>query len=444
MITRAAELPRRTVAVAYSGGRDSTALLRATAKVAAALGLDVVALHVHHGLMPQADAWCEAAERRCARWRRAGLPVSFATTRLAGRPARGESVEAWARHERRAALARMAHEQGASLVLLAHHRRDQAETVLLQALRGGGAAGLAAMPRVMESDGLVWCRPWLDSSREAIEAYLRRHRLRGVDDPSNADPRFARSRLRQAVWPALVAAFPDAEQALCAVAGHAAQAARLQSAIADIDLEALRDGVHLRIAPWRRLDAARRVNVLRAWVRERLGRAVPRSLIERLADELPRAQSARWPVDAGCQLALHRGRLTVVPVEPGLARQPAEQTMNLSRPGAHPVPAWAGAFIVERVARAGLTPVALRQVQLRPRGGGEQFQAHETGVPRSLKKQYQSAGLASWQRGGPLLWQGDQLLFVPGLGIDARHRTRGAGLAVHWRPEHEGMLRRNS
>lgn len=432
------------VAVAYSGGRDSTALLHATATTAAALGLDVVALHVHHGLMPQADAWCDAAERRCARWRRAGLPVSFVATRLAGRPARGESVEAWARHERRAALARMAHEQGASLVLLAHHRRDQAETVLLQALRGGGAAGLAAMPRVMESDGLVWCRPWLDRSREAIEAYLRRHRLRGVDDPSNADPRFARSRLRQAVWPALVAAFPDAEQALCAVAAQAAQAAWLQSAIADIDLEALRDGVHLRMLPWRRLDDARRVNVLRAWLRERLGRTVPRSLLERLADELPRAKSARWPVDAGWQLALHRGRLAVVPVEPDLSRQPAEQVMDLSRPGTHPVPAWAGDFIVARVAHAGLTPAALRQVHLRARGGGEQFQAHETGVPRSLKKQYQAAGLASWERGGPLLWQGDQLLFVPGLGVDARHRTRGAGLAVQWRPEHTGMLRRNS
>lgn len=444
MITRAAGLPRRTVAVAYSGGRDSTALLHATASAARRLGLDVVALHVHHGLMPQADAWLAAAERQCARWRRGGLPVRLMHTRLTGGPPRGESVEAWARHERRAALARMARQEGVQLVLLAHHRRDQAETVLLQALRGSGASGLAAMPRQVERDGIVWSRPWIDQPKASIEAYLRRHRLHGVDDPSNADPRFARSRLRHAVWPALVAAFPDVEQALCVVAGQAAQAAQLQAAVAAIDLATLRDGARLRLPVWRQLDEARRVNALRVWLRERLGHAAPRSLLERLASELPHAQSARWPVTADHQLALHRGRLALAPVADAPARAPAEQVIDLSRPGMHPVPAWAGAFVVRRVARDGLAPSALRQVQLRGRVGGERFQAHAAGVPRSLKKQYQAAGLAAWERHGPLVWHGDRLLFVSGLGADARMLTRGAGLALVWQPIGDGMLRRKS
>jgi len=157
------------IAVAYSAGRDSTALLHATACAARELGVEVVALHVHHGLMKEADAWLRFAGQQVERWREAGLPVNLVSTRLGGKPSKGDSVEAWARRERRVALAHMAQAAGASAVLLAHHRRDQAETVLLQALRGAGPAGLAAMPRAVERDGLWWLRPWLDQPREAIE-----------------------------------------------------------------------------------------------------------------------------------------------------------------------------------------------------------------------------------------------------------------------------------
>ena len=104
----------RVVAVAASGGRDSTALLHATARAAKALGLQVVALHVHHGLNPQADAWADHVQKQCARWRRAGWPVSCEVARLTDAPQAGQSVEAWARAGRYAALARMATEHGAS------------------------------------------------------------------------------------------------------------------------------------------------------------------------------------------------------------------------------------------------------------------------------------------------------------------------------------------
>ena len=123
----------------------------------------------------------------------------------------------------------MALARGVDLVLLAHHRRDQAETFLLQALRGGGVAALSAMPKVVRRDGITWARPWLAQSREAIEAYARRHRLRWIDDESNDDDRFARNRLRRRVWPALVEAFADAEGSLA----DAAQ--RVQDAAAVVD-----------------------------------------------------------------------------------------------------------------------------------------------------------------------------------------------------------------
>lgn len=307
----AAAPPRMAVAVATSGGRDSTALLHCTARAAGALGIEVRALHVHHGLMPQADAWQAHVERQCRRWR---LPCTVA--RLEGAPAKGDSVEAWARRGRYRALAQMARAHGIGLVLLAHHRRDQAETFLLQALRGGGAAGLAAMPRQALREGISWARPWLEVPRAAIDAYLRRHRLGCVDDGSNEALRYARGRLRRLVWPALLEAFPDAETTFVRAAQRAAAEADLLAEIAAADLQAVRaDARGLSLPAWRALSAARRVNVLRTWLAGALDAPVPETLVRRLAAELPAARHGQWPAPGG-RLRLRRACLAFEPALP--------------------------------------------------------------------------------------------------------------------------------
>jgi tRNA(Ile)-lysidine synthase len=295
------------VAVATSGGRDSTALLHCTLAQARPLGVAVWALHVHHGLMPEADAWQAQVERQARRW-----GAHFAAERLQGQPAKGDSVEAWAREGRYAALARLAHDAGCGLVLLAHHRRDQAETWLLQALRGAGSAGLSAMPRRAERDGLVWCRPWLDQPREAIDAYVRRHRLRVVHDASNLDPRFGRGRLRGSVWPALLAAFPQVDTVLAMAARHAQSAQALADEAAAADGPTVQDGDGLRLAAWQALPPARRANVLRAWLQQRLGQGAPQTLVDRLLAEAPGIGPARWPAP-GAVVLRRRGLLTVQP-----------------------------------------------------------------------------------------------------------------------------------
>jgi tRNA(Ile)-lysidine synthase len=411
---------RSTVAVAFSGGRDSLALLHASVRASAALGLQVVALHVHHGLVPGADRWVQSAQRLCARWRSRSWPVRLRWHVLDGAPAPGDSVEAWARRERYKALRRMAAEEGASLVLLAHHRRDQAETVLLQALRGGGPKGLAAMPRQAVRDGLLWARPWLSQPRTAVDAYIKRYQLRPIEDPSNDDPRWARNRLRKDVWPALVAAFGDAEQALAAVADRAAEASAALAELAESDLASVeRDGI-LDQAAWLHLSPPRRALVLRAWLAERLPSGVPESLVQRLLAEWPRAAAARWPVDAHRMLQAYRGglRWVVVPSEPEVGE--ATQRMDLSTAGDFDLSAWNGHFEVRVAAEGGIAPSALKQVELRGRSGGEQFQRAPRTPARSLKKQYQLAGISSLERHGPLVWSGERLLFVPGLGVDAR------------------------
>jgi tRNA(Ile)-lysidine synthase len=409
------------MAVAWSGGRDSTALLHATLIEALALGARVFALHVHHGLSPNADAWLAACEAQCARWVKRGLPVTFVSTRLAASPAPGESVEAWARQARYRALRSMALANGASIVLLAHHRRDQAETFLLQALRGAGMAGLGGMPACVERDGITWQRPWLAKPRDDIEAYVRHHRLRHIDDDSNADRRFARNRLRLDVWPALAGAFDQAETSLATAAGWAHEARCALEELAALDLSEVASGRGLQVVRWLALSNARRSNALRAWLPAQTGRPFAASLAERLLQELPAARSARWPT-AGGELRLYRGLLAfdAAAPTPENAAATRETLLSVTRAGRYDLPGWAGRLHVERSSGDGVPLAWLAHLELRPRLGAEQFQNGLGRPPRSLKKQFQSAGVPEWERAGPLVYSGGQLVFVPGLGIDAR------------------------
>jgi tRNA(Ile)-lysidine synthase len=411
----------RRIAVAYSGGRDSTALLHATAAQAAAHGVHVIALHVHHGLNPNADIWQEHCRAQCARWSRGGRQVAFAAHRVIGRPPRGESVEAWARQQRYHALRTMAQAHDVRVVLLAHHRRDQAETLLLQALRGGGVAGLAGMPRRAERDGIVWWRPWLDRPRAEIDAYIRRHRLCHIDDDSNADPRFARNRVRLQVWPALTGAFEHAEVGLADAATWAQEAHAALVELAELDLARLGRGSGIDVEGWLALSTARRSNVLRHWVRLRHGAGAPTSLVARLLDELPARTGASWPLGHDDVLREYRGVLDLAHLPPHSNEgPPRELGLEVRRSGSYDLPGWHGALRVQRVREGGVPLAWLARLELRPREGGEQFQAGIGRPPRSLKKQYQDAGVPSWQRDGPLVYSGGQLVFVPGLGLDAR------------------------
>jgi tRNA(Ile)-lysidine synthase len=406
------------VAVAASGGRDSTALLHCTARAAAAIGVQVTALHVHHGLRPQADDWLLQVQGQCRRW-----GVAFMSRRLDAAPARGESVEAWARRERYRALAEMARQAGCDLVLLAHHRRDQAETWLLQALRSAGPAGLAAMPREAAREGLLWARPWLAQPRTAIEAYVRRHRLRFVDDDSNLDLRFARNRLRAVVWPALVQAFADAETTLSGAALRAQEAAALAAEVAAADLPLLRQGAALCMLRWLDLSPTRRRNALRAWLAQALPAAAPESLVGRLCTELPTARAGRWPAPAA-ELRLHRGLLAVHRPRPPDGAPEEPLVVDLDRAGLWPVPSWRGHFVVAWAREGGALPETLHDAVVRCRAGGERFRLAPKATARSLKKQFQARGLAAWEREGPLLYTAaGELLFVPGLGIEAGRRA---------------------
>lgn len=389
------------VAVAFSGGLDSTALLH----VATRSGARVFALNVHHGLQPQADEWAAHCERVAGE-----LGAAFVCTKLTGSPGRGDSIEAWAREGRHRALHDMAVAAGIDLLLLAHHRRDQAETFLLQAMRGAGTAGLSGMPRAQWRDGICWARPWLEQPRELIQAYAEQQGLRWIEDPSNADARYARNRLRQTLWPA----FPAAEAGLAQAARWAQQSELLAAEVAADDLATLATAACLDLGGLSNLSPARASNALRAWLA--LHTAAPASLVERLLTEWRPGETLSWPAPGGVLHAYRDGLHWVgASVDP-----PPPSTIDLSRPGLHPQPGWHGAWLVE-AAGFGITPARLARLTQRARAGSEQFQRAPKSAPRSLKKACQEAGLPPWRRGGPLLFDAEgRLIASAGLGMDAR------------------------
>jgi tRNA(Ile)-lysidine synthase len=402
------------VAVAFSGGLDSTALLHATARS----GARVLACHVHHGLQPQADDWAAHCEQQALQ-----LGAAFACTRLTGLPAPGDSIEAWAREGRHRALHDMATAAGADLLLLAQHRRDQAETFVLQAMRGAGMAGLSAMPRLQWRDGLCWARPWLEQPRERIEAYAREHQLRWIDDPSNADARYARNRLRQSLWPA----FPGADAGLAQAARWAQQADALAEEVAASDLAGCATAERLDMAGLSQLSPARASNALRAWVSQHT--AAPRSLVERLLSEWRPGLTASWPAPHGALHAYRDGLYWAVAADAA----PPASIVDFSRPGHYPQPDWGGTWVVAP-AVPGIPARRLGQLTQRTRAGAEQFQRAPASPPRSLKKACQAAGLPPWRRAGPLLFDGTVLVAVAGLGMDARAFAANGelGLALRW------------
>lgn len=256
--------PARVV-VAYSGGMDSSvllhALLRARRDAPAAWPAAVHALHVHHGLHPAADDWATHCQATCRHW-----DVPLLVARVHVDTGAGQGREGAARQARHAALA--AALAPGDVVALAHHSDDQAETLLLRALRASGVDGLAGMRGWRPCGaGALW-RPLLALPRAALRAYADVHGLAWLDDPSNVDPSLDRNYLRLHVLPRLRERWPQADAALARSATLAAEAADL---LADGDAAALAhcladDAVSLSLATLRTLPDARRARVLRRWV----------------------------------------------------------------------------------------------------------------------------------------------------------------------------------
>ena len=425
-----AELPRTAagLVVGLSGGKDSACLLALAAQLAAERRAPPVrAVHVDHGLQSAAAEFRRVCAALCARQ---GVPLAILAVPV--ELGRGESVEAAARAARYAALARVI---GADECLLtAHQAEDQAETLLLQALRGTGLAGLAGMPRRRAFGAGVHLRPFLDIPRRELERCADAFGLETIADPMNRDERFDRAYLRQRVWPALARRWPSAAAALGRVARHAAEAQRLLERIADADLAGLRDGAALSVPRLRALAPERRANALRRFIAER---AAPPSAA-RLAEALRQCLEARgdqqpailWGEQA---LRRYRDRLYLTP-----ARLPRLGAPLAWTPAAEPtLELGAGLGRLRWVARAGgfaldRLPPTLR---VERRRGGERLKIAPRAATHTVQHLCQTDGVPPWMRDAlPYVYAGARLIAVGDRWRDALAcAPRGEpGAAIVW------------
>lgn len=394
--------------VAYSGGLDSHVLLHALHSLRRELGAELRAVHVDHRLHPDSHTWARHCEAVC---RDLDVPVTVLTVEAAAGP--GESPEAAAREARYAALRE--HLQPGETLLTAHQLDDQAETVLLQLLRGAGPAGLASMaPWRFFGPGSL-ARPLLAFTREVLDAYAREQGLSWLEDPSNADPHYDRNFLRHEVLPRLAERWPSFAATLGRAARHQAEADELLNELAAVDLQTAALGTdRLSITALEALSPARQRNLLRRWIRS-LGLSVPdhRQLeairLEAAGARADAAPRVAWP---GGEVRRYRKALYALPEAPSAACSEVYVWEDTSRPLAIP---GLGRVQMEP-AETGLAPDALLQteVSIRFRHGGEQCRLPGRGT-RPLKDLFQECGIPPWQRGRiPLLYVGDALAAVVG------------------------------
>lgn len=410
----------RHLIIGYSGGLDSHVLLHLLAT-----NRDrwpertLAAMYVDHGLQAASASWGEHCTRICHE-----LHISFRILKIDAQPAPGESPEAAARHARYAALAA---ELGPDAALLtAHHRDDQAETLLLQLLRGAGPHGLAAMPSASRL-GQGWLlRPLLEVERADLLAYAQAHDLHWIEDASNADTGFDRNYLRHRILPLLRERWPAANRNLARSARWCAETAAWldEEAAADLTCIAARRPDCLDIPALRELRERRQRNLLRYWLHQ-LGLPAPdhRQLRHLLDDALTagrdRQPCIRW---RGAEVRRYRDGLYAMPP---LAPHDARRTF-VWRPAATGWPMLdlpgVGCLRMEPIVGAGLRKSALADAGLivRFRQGGERFRPVDRRHGQELKKLLQAAGIPPWERDRlPLLYRDDLLLAVVGLSVAA-------------------------
>ncbi|RFA28257.1 tRNA lysidine(34) synthetase TilS [Alkalilimnicola ehrlichii] len=415
--------------VAFSGGRDSLALLHALSKLRPQLAPATIhAIHVDHGLQAVSAAWAEHAVTLCK-----ALQVELTVRQVKVRPEPGEGVEAAARRVRYAVFQQVV--EAGDCLLTAHHRDDQAETLLLRLLRGSGVHGLQGMPEERTLGAGRLLRPLLGFPRSALDSYVREQGLEWVEDPSNAELEADRNYLRHVVLPSMCKRWPATTQVLTATAGRMSEAAELLDELAQQDWQVVRAGDRLVVEQLRRLTDARQRNLLRYWIRRR-GLLPPTHA--RLASGLEALLTAgedRQPILewGGGAVRRYRQHLYLTPpLSPppkGEYRWDLCEELVVSGMGRLQAMLGVGGLRID---------LQGKRLCVRFRRGGERCRLAGEGHSRSLKKLLQASALPPWQRERlPLLYLDDTLIAIGDCWICEGFQASPEkdGIHLRWDPE---------
>ena len=437
------------IAVAYSGGLDSSVLLHLVAVFAREQGVRLFAFHIHHGLSVNADSWQAHCRQQCEQ-----IGAVFDTRNIALKELDKSGVEEAARIGRYHALGELCREHGVALLLTAHHQDDQAETILLQLLRGSGVAGMSGMDQanaaanLLGNDQLLLVRPLLNASRATLEHYAAAQSLPFVDDESNNDTRYVRNALRHRIMPALAELFPGFQERFTRSASHAQSAQRLLVTLAQQDLAACLDGEYLSVPALRKLDIDRIDNLLRHWFALRNLRMPSSAWLLELRTQLLEAKSdAQLCVThPDCHIRRYRERVFLTPRRPAFDEH--AEPLEFAWRGEEKLhfPQFAGSLFFD-VADTGFNATWLRgqHLSVRLRSGGERVKLAWNRPTKSVKYHYQAMDIPAWERPYlPMVFAGEQILYAAGIGMDChvQHETsdgenesRDVRIALRWQAD---------
>lgn len=414
--------PGQRLGVGYSGGLDSTVLLHLLAGLRGEFAFHLSAVHVHHGLSSRADAWAAHCRRQCA-----DLDVPLRVERVEVHRA-GQGLEAAAREARYRVFSGLE----VDAVALAQQRDDQAETVLLQLLRGAGMKGLAAMPEERALGSLKLLRPLLDVSRGEIEAYARARGWSWVDDESNADTALRRNAVRHSLMPLLEDLFPGAAVTLAQAAAQFAESTSLLDALARQDGVAAIGPEGLPVARLKELDAARARNLLRHYL-ELHGIPIRRERLHETLEQMLDAREDAQPVVDFGTATLRRFHGQVVLVSAGLPQDADARTWYWQGEAELDLGA-AGKLCFSAAVGQGVHLPERATVRLRV--GGEKLQPVALRPARTLKNLLREAGVPPWLREClPLIYLEGRLAWAAEIGADAAFQAgpEEAGWLISWR-----------
>ena len=379
--------------VAYSGGMDSHVLLDGLLAIRDELTAEIHAVHVNHGLQSNAQQWADGCSDFC---NSNSIPITI--LEVNANSSKGESPEAVARAKRYQAISDLMQE--GDILFTAHHSDDQAETVLLQLLRGSGPSGLAAMPMLNGFSAGFHARPLLQYSRAELNEYAQQNQLQWVEDFSNKDTSFDRNFLRQEVIPLLKQRWPSLDRTISRSASHCAEAQQLIDEAARIDLQSMDIDANnsMSIDALALLPHPRARAVIRTWIRDAELQLPDTARLDRVLLEMFTAREDRnpmvkWP---GVELRRYRNRLFLIP-----ELQALDSGINLEWDGGSSLvlPAGLGSISVES-ADMGISKKIWEKGEITVcfRAGGERCRPIGRDGSKNLKNLFQEKGIPPWER----------------------------------------------